>query len=593
MKTLYFHAYNMRYVTLKTFTPSPTIMMRVLSICWIQFLIISSPYAQEAKIAQVFMEESVSLYGEASAMYLEWLAQAADPNVGDPDDLKKHLRWIALITPEELQVNKSSHLLIADEGTSKDADQIVLWWRQQDPLPATINNERIEEHLYRVYYAERNYAYHKDSLGVDDRGRVFVRFGRPWRETVISLLNPRLQILPIQYRLPGNELWVYRGIHDDAHFLFVQRSRRRPYQVATSESLIPPSLRGTRRRAEVLLAWMEDIFGQMAMEHDHYGTVYDAVSGYTALPTSIPLRSYEFSQRMIMDSRMRDDQHQRRRSETIPTSTTKVYGNAIELRPQIRLSRFLQEDGSTRLETYWNLDVRDLRPSRSMLRRARQLGQKDSDDYILSIGFTRRDSEFEPQNIQIRRYHLPKGSDTEPRVYSWITSDLNSPVSVALQWSLHWTLPDSIPPQPSTVWGVGVVNLDSLDTLSSSGNSLELSDLKPLLLESADMFDGATPYVAREIYADTPLGLYFESYFLQFNETDRTNYTIEYSLSSQSKEPISTSFEYDGNAATIREFVAIDLEQWDTPGPLVLTLTIRDLVAGTSMSRSIYFDYVE
>ncbi|MCY4158770.1 MAG: GWxTD domain-containing protein [Bacteroidetes bacterium] len=556
-------------------------------------MIISSLCAQEAEIAQIFTEENISLYGEASTKYLEWIAQAADPNAGDSEDLKKHLRWIALITPEQLQVNKSSRLLIAGQGSFEDANRIVSWWRQQDPLPATFDNERIEEHLYRVYYAERNYAYNKDSLGVDDRGRIFVRFGKPWRETVISLLNPRLQILPIEYRLPRNELWVYRGIHDDAHFLFVQTSRRRPYRVTTSESLIPSNLRGTRRRVEVLLAWMEDIFGQMAMQHDHYGTVYDAVSNYTALPTSAPLRPYEFSQRTIMDSRMRDDQHQKRREETIPTSTTRVYGNAIELKPQVRFSRFLQEDGSTRLETYWNLDVRDLRPSRSMLRRTRQLGQKASDDYILSIGFAHRDSEFEPRNIQIRRYHLPEGSDTEPRVYSWVTSDLSSPSSMALQWTLHWTVPDSIPPQPSTIWGIGVMNLDGIDILRSDDDSLELSDLKPLLLESANTFDGATPLVDREIYSGIPLGLYFESYFLRFNETDRTNYTIEYSLSGENKEPITTSFEYEGYTATIREYISIDIDQWDTPGPFVLTLTVTDLITGISVSRSIDLDYVK
>ncbi len=568
-------------------------IIRVLSICWTQLLIVSSLSAQEARISRIFAEENTPLYSEATASYLEWIAQAASPDVRDLDALKKHLRWIALLAPEDTPVRRLAYLLTDGRGTHEDANTIVSWWHQQDPLPATFYNERIEEHLYRVYYAERNYADRRDSLGVDDRGRIFVRFGRPWKESVISLKNFRLKTLPLEYRLPKNEIWVYRGIHDDAHYLFVQMSRRRPYQIATSESLIPSSLRGTRRRVDILLAWMEDIFGQLAMEHDHYGAIYDAVVNYTTLPTSEPLRPYEFSQKAIQDTRVRDDQQQMRRAESIPISTTNIYGHAVELDPQVRFTRFLERDGSTRLETYWSVDVRDVQPSRYMVRRVRQLGQEVSDDFIVSAGLTTRGANFEPQDIQIRRYHLPQGSNTEPRVYSWMLSDYGAVSSIAMQWSLHWTVPDSIPPQPDAAWAIGIAHLDTLNALNGSGTSLEVSDLKPLLLESPDAFDRAVPYLERKIRSDTPFALYFETYFLRFSETDRTNYTIAYSLTGQEEAPITTTFEYEGDSATVREFIAIDFDQWRTPGPCTLTLTVTDLVAGTSAFRSIDLHYVE
>lgn len=567
-------------------------MRQVFSISWIQCLIICSALAQEAEIARVFTEEEISSYSEASTSYLEWLKQAADPNVGDPEKLSWHLRWIAIITPEESVVHKSAHSLIGGKGTNEDTEAIITWWHRQDPLPATYDNERIEEHLYRVYYAKQHYASRRDSLGVDDRGRIFVRFGRPWRQTAIQLKDPKLQVLPLEYRLPRNEIWVYRGIHDDAHYLFVQLSRRRPYRIDTPEALIPPNLRGTQRRVELLLAWMEDIFGQLAMEHDHYGAIYDAVVNYTTLPTSVPLRPYEFSQKAIQDTRTRDDQHQLRRAKTVPPSVTNVYGNAIELTPQVRFSRFLERDGSTRLEAYWGIEVSGLRPSRSMIRRLQQLQQRVSSDFILSVGLTKRGPEFEPRNIQLRRYHLPKGTDSEQRIYSWITRDFTaSPIT--MQWSLNWTIPDSIPPQPAAVWAVGVTTVDTLEMLQGDGTSLELSDLKPLRLESADTFDGAVPYVGREILPDTPFALYFEAYFLRFNEEDQTHYTVEYSLSGKDVDSITTSFDYKGSTATIREFMVIDIGEWKMPGPLTLTLTVTDQVVGTTKSRSIDFIYVE
>jgi len=566
-------------------------MMRVFSICWLQIFVVLPIHAQESEIAQIFLDENIDMYAEASSKYMDWIGNASRADVGEREALKRHLRWITLLTSEEMPVNKASRLLIADKGTPANAKQIVSWWHLQDPLPTTLENERLEEHLYRIYYAQRHYGYHKDSLGVDDRGRIFVRYGKPWREDVISLKNLQLRVLPLKLRLPRNEVWVYRGIHDDAHYLFVQSSRRKPYQIGTSESLFPSNLRGSRRRVEILLSWMEDVFGQLAMQHDHYGAIYDAVSNYTALPTAVSYQSFEFSQKAIQDIRLRDDQHQLRREKTLPLSQTSVYGNAIKLNPFSRLARFLDNDGSTRLEIYWSIDVQELRPNRYMRRRSRQLGYTSSSDYILSVGLTTREENFEAQNIQIRRYHLPEGSSTEPQVYSWTVPNHSSATPISMQWSLHWTVPDSIPPQPDVTWAIGMMNVDSLDALSSDGSSLELSDIKILSMESPDSFDGVTPFVSQTIRPDTQLALYFEAYFLRFSDFDNTSYTIEYTLSKEGSEAITTSFDYEGNEATVREFIAIDFSQWDTPGPFRLTLTVTDNVGKNSVSRSVDFEY--
>lgn len=565
-------------------------MIRVLSIFGLQLLAVWPLLAQEADIARVFTEENVPLYAEAATAYLDWLGEAADAEVGDKEALVRHLHWIALIIPNESSINRSLQALISDEGTPDDANAIVSWWHQQDPLPATLYNERVEEHLYRVYYAQREYAHQRDPLGVDDRGRIFVRLGRPWRAAVISLQNSRLLTLPLEFRLPRNEIWVYRNIHDDAHYLFVQLSRRRPYRIDTPDALISPNLRSPRNVA-ILLAWMEDIFGQLAMEHPHYGAVYDAIANYTTLPTSEPLRPYEFSQKAIQDTRLRDDQHQLSRARTVPNSVTQVYGNAVELEPQTRFIRFLEQDGSTRLEAYWNIDLSTVRPSRSMVRRSGQLKQATSSDFILSVALATRDEEFEPQEARIRRYHLPRGAAQETPVQSWIIPNFSSASPVAMQWSLHWTVLDSIPPQPAAAWAIGVATIDTLEALKGDGTSLEISDLKPLILESQKNFDGAIPYMRKTIDATTPFALYFEAYFLRFDEQDRTNYSVAYSLSGEGKQPITASFESEGQNSTIREFVVVDIERWAIPGPFTLTLTINDKVAGTSVSRSLELEF--
>lgn len=51
------------------------------------------------------------------------------------------------------------------------------FWKNQDPTPTTDRNERLEEHLRRVAYADQTFSSHRERW--DDRGRIYVRFGEP------------------------------------------------------------------------------------------------------------------------------------------------------------------------------------------------------------------------------------------------------------------------------------------------------------------------------------------------------------------------------------------------------------------------------
>ncbi|MEM6336621.1 MAG: GWxTD domain-containing protein, partial [Bacteroidota bacterium] len=78
------------------------------------------------------------------------------------------LLWIGALSEEDL----------GPEGLPHDVWPLLEhWWRQTDPMPATVLNERLIEHLRRVAFAAETYA---DAQGsVDDRGKLYVRLGRP------------------------------------------------------------------------------------------------------------------------------------------------------------------------------------------------------------------------------------------------------------------------------------------------------------------------------------------------------------------------------------------------------------------------------
>ena len=62
-----------------------------------------------------------------------------------------------------------------------EADRLRLFqefWEKRDPTPGTARNERMEEHYYRIDYANRNFG-HNTPGWLTDRGQVFVLHGHP------------------------------------------------------------------------------------------------------------------------------------------------------------------------------------------------------------------------------------------------------------------------------------------------------------------------------------------------------------------------------------------------------------------------------
>ena len=97
--------------------------------------------------------------------------------------------------------------------------------------------------------------------------------------------------------------------------------------------MIPPNLRASRRKTTLLLTWLEEILGQLALEYPHYGTAYDAVTTYMTLPTSDVRLPYFFAKYLMDDIRLRDDHHQVSRARTVQASATHTYRNARQLPP--------------------------------------------------------------------------------------------------------------------------------------------------------------------------------------------------------------------------------------------------------------------
>ena len=550
-----------------------------------------SPSELEAAISITYNEGNFMAYESAAKAYLELLRESGKAWTGDDKAVvRRQLQFLSLIIPKSAAARLELERLLSGRADSTSGSALVHWWRQQDPLPATLNNERIEEHLFRTYFAQRNYGSKGDSMGVDDRGRIFVRLGTPWRSTQIKLRSAGLRMQPFQVTVPRNEIWVYRQVHDDAHYLFVQRSRRRPYTLATSRDLIPPDLRMSRRRIPLLLSWLEEVFAQLALEHSHYGTTYDAVTNYLTLPTSDALQPYNFSRRILEEMRIRDDYHEQSRERTVPASATQVYGRAASLTPVVRAARFLQPNGATRLEVYWTLDARELEPRRRLANILEREGHTPSETYLLAVTAAQRDANYVPTEIRMRKYSVPVGTRGLLPVHTWVSQEFDVELKLALQWEQSWTVVDSTGLRiPGATLGIGTLSLDSMQALDATGNTLELSDIRPMLIPKNGDLNNALPYAADTISTSSRLALYFELYHLSFGDDDKTHYTIEYRISAPGEIPIAANTVYEGTTRVVREQLALDVSGWSKPGPIAITLEAMDNVTGEVVSRTTPF----
>ncbi len=109
-------------------------------------------------------------------------------------DQASYLAFDALATPDELSAYD-------DLPPQEQEAAIAAFWRRMDPTPATELNERLVEHVYRVWYARRRYPNMQRWL--DARATALIRYGAPDEVAVRSAFSARGS-------LAGNEEWTYR-----------------------------------------------------------------------------------------------------------------------------------------------------------------------------------------------------------------------------------------------------------------------------------------------------------------------------------------------------------------------------------------------
>ncbi|PEN13272.1 hypothetical protein CRI94_11575 [Longibacter salinarum] len=530
------------------------------------------------------------------------------------------------------------------------------WWSRLDPIPSTETNERMEEHVARSIHARQAYRCPHRASGLDDRGITYIRFGEPRRTKVIDYEDSefreevfRFGVAVAPREFPDNELWRYDSLADVGYYIFTENNRQ-CYESSGALDLLPSRLyqnRGRTDRAQNIsysaLMALRYIFSELALFHPDFSPVYSEISRYATYQESRAsaaevrdklsaeqetnqkiytqsesetvgtglgqTRTVSSSSNFGIDSpvgfvrtmattiRQQDHATRYQRSKDMPRHATDLLAASAALPVSVRTPRFLNSDGSTRVEVYWGVQTSHLRGAQPAVRPS-----------MLMFSAVQYDAEHESTDRVDRRHFVDIESLNGNTIFA------SSPISFdSRSWLVHLGLEWSQFEVRSTTSGstrLGkrlrqtTIRADSLRPIRATPDRLAMSDLRAMVSPSGTPAD-AIAFPFSTIGPDTPLLLYFELYHLAYDEDDQTRYTISYEVEAETQggwtrlfgddvRKTSTEAEYTTSARRTEEYIYLDLTQLRQEKNQDVRVTVRatDTVTGVSASRTTEFELV-
>lgn len=565
-----------------------------------------------AYVQKVFADTDTSRYGEAADGYLRMLRYAGEATSDSARAvLKRPMAQLALVVDAQLRAEIRAFL--AGEA-AWPADRVRAWWRQRDPFPASVLNERVIEHLTRVATAERKFSEAGRQDGLDDRGRIYLRFGPPQFETQVPLASSdfvlRSRTLSAS-DFPQHTHWAYPRISKLARFLFVRNQDNR-WRIGEPYDLVPDRLRsaptGRSRYLIPLLRTLEETYGRLAVYDADLGPfLQDVISTRFAIENGVALTAEAANPSRLVTTINEERRHQERVAERrrieLPASQTSALNQVDPLAVAYRTVRFRESDGSTRVEVLWGLSGFDVLPSEKRQRELRGEGFDYVTAYVLAsrhvgYGDAYRTVERTSRRMLVRHRGEADEGPLPPQIDT-LRFGGDRFIHLGMEWEARvarYTEAGRLELGPQS--RLTVQRADSLRPLVADNRTLELSDLRPMVLPAGAELDQALPYPFKGIRPETPLLLYFEVYNLNFDENDETRYQVEYEIdrrgpvSMLARPPLrrtSGETRYTGSTRTTKEYIELDLTTWDGKGELVITVRITDETTGQTAERVVKF----
>jgi GWxTD domain-containing protein len=584
----------------------------------------ADPMSTDLLVYLVFRDRYYERYDAAVASYLEILDGLADDKT--PSSLRlRVVDELLPILPADVRVAlgvAADDRTLADFRLPPDAgEQLRAFWRGSDRFPATTRNERLAEHLARVAAACGRYV--ADDGRLDDRGRILIRFGEPPRRRAISeefgaqLAASRTRstvgyvLTGPTHEPPESEIWVYPNVHSSLHFLFVYDAKEGRFREGGASELLPQTWVGSRRRSTELLRSMEYLYRQLSLQHPDYGFVYDEVADYlmSGRTSGGVVPPQVFSHTALSSSRTLDGRIARTREATAPPLYSNLREELETFKVDVRIARFLADDGRTRVEMYWGASTDALLPDRRTQRMMRDWGVDATEpglEYLLTTSAVQRAEDHAELDRRVQRFRIGPvdGQIGVLSPQSLILPASVEPTRLALQWDL---LVIDHGGELGPVIKYATKHYDDVAPLEAGEGRFEVSDIRPVLVRSpiGDPADEAPhivyPYSA--IAPDIPVAAELEIYNLSADSEGRYRYTIDYSIERKGGRGLlglgrgerrdtdgAVSAQFESLTSTDTALLMIDLARFDARGTIEVVILVTDDESGESIERRIEFN---
>jgi len=575
------------------------------------------------------VDSALAPLAAATEEYLDVLRDVG--SAADSSGIRRHMAQLALVMPDAVERQITGGQLLAASEPSLPpgtGEQLIRWWRRQDPLPASPVNERLLEHVQRVQHAESHFASDDRLTGFDDRGDVYVKYGRPERARVVTFDDPEFVdklytfgLVINQSDFPDNVFWRYGHIDGTGNFLFLEQNGQ--YQIGNVSDLLPRALRsgfnaGKRGllRSEIALAAMQTIYRQLAAEDPVFLNRFSAVDNYVSnkegpgrlaervlgegfrreildrddetelQPGGSERPASEIIQSNITAAKLEDEQMAYQRALIMPQTFTEVHRALPVIPMAVRAARFLDDDGTTRTEVYWGSTPGALKQ--------KELGEQ----FLLYMTAVSMGPDYVRRAVTTRAIQVidlpPCGDAAIPAQEQELRGGAGM-YHLALQWDLYRLVRDAGGQVvPGERLNVATAHVDSLTALDGSGRTLEMSDLKPVMVWSAtEMIGESDPYPYMQVDTSTPLGLFFEIYNLRYDRDDYARYQVTYQIvprSERYRAPTSVTTTHTTTRSMEEHEILLDLTDWEDAGPVAIRVIVRDFTANSSLTRSAEFE---
>lgn len=404
------------------------------------------------------------------------------------------------------------------------------FWLLHDPSPKTPENERVQEHLRRIVYAQKHYNSPGSQNNYDDRGRIYIKYGEP----------------DYRYQSPGdmavyrNESWTYDYKFSDNNeglvFDFVNVAGYGFRQVND----LRDAIMGTVRPA-TLLAMYRD---RADVNYAYYGRLASMSSD---------LQDFYFNLQELNERKLTSYLN-------APPEAYSDKDNPVKNIPvYLSQASFRGENGTTRYELYYAIPLESLKfrkvndywtnaLSQDITVRKERNQDLWSDQRMIELEFEQGESFKEDWYINEIGFDLPPQD--------------RSPVA-------HLLIRD---PDDNKM----TLTSCKLSKKDYSGGSLMVSDMKfsskitPSRDEGPFNRNGlkVVPLVTNKVQKDTPLQVYFEIYNLRLAQSNQTKYELQYIIQKKgARNGVGfAQFDEEGNLMMpsvrkdMREYVSLESE---------------------------------